>query len=311
MAPALVPVMQLPIPPLTTTFDTTTTLYLTLEDLEGEMEGVNLEIFEQVCSNFVASRTNGVDDVSCSVQNQVPLGGGPVEVEILISGVLQNPARDFGAVVFESFREGSNLFINALQEASDFFDTLFRRMFSLERNTRLATTLYIVLEDVEGELDNDETESLAIFERVCGEFLAPRTNRVDDLTCSVRDQVRLEPSSETGPLQLEVVISGEVGENFSGDFGAIIFEGFREGSNLFVTALNESSDVFSTVVRRSFSFDPQEVAPQQGDAGDTNEIFGLARNIVIAIAAGLGVCLLSIILLCTCGRGRPPTRSAL
>lgn len=175
--------------------------------------------------------------------------------------------------------------------------------------TPFESTVFITLEGIDGtEID---AENLEIFESVCAEFLESEIDAVENVMCTVENQVLIVDGGSDGgsTVELEVAITGE-GTDASLDYGSILLETLTNGLDRLVEELQQATDAFAGVMGVGVSSTTQDgVEEGEGDDDDDDDgiIFGLDRNTLIAIAAGAFL-LMSIA--CIACRGRAPLLSA-
>lgn len=103
-------------------------IFITFGGLTEELEGENLDIFEEECAVFLESQVSDVSDIECSVQGQTLSNDdeGELEVDVLVSGMVGTGAGigsdEFGSLILGALADEIDQFLEALQDASDFFD---------------------------------------------------------------------------------------------------------------------------------------------------------------------------------------------
>lgn len=183
------------------------------------------------------------------------------------------------------------------------------------------TTVFIVLEGLDSLLDS---ESSAVFEQVCADFLVSELAgdlASDDLTCTIENQVLVivEPAVDSADgdsgggmtavtgVQLEIEIMAETAPSV--DLGALVTDALGDGLSGLIEALQDASDAFNSITGGSISTTsaptpaPTTVVVVVDPDGDDDDILGIDRNLFIAIASGCGAFLFMMLILCTCGRG--------
>jgi len=137
----------------------------------------------------------------------------------------------------------------------------------------------VTLEGLSEELDEEDT---AVFEQICSDFLDSKLQDIRALQCSIQEQ-----SIDDDALELEVLVSGRYtgGDVDEVQFGSTVVGVLNDNAEDFVNALREGSATFDDVT----GITVEEVDGQ---------ILGLDRNIFVVLAAGVGVALIMLCILC-------------
>ena len=335
--PSATPPVPLPVPPVTSISESTTTTLLVVEGLSSTLDSGGLTILEQECLAFLQGRIDATSTVTmCRVEAQLLLDNNAVEFELLITGTTtESDMEALENQVAQVFMDDANQLITMLQDASSDIFGVVEGITTVVASTPAPaitppltvappvatsfmadTTVYVSVETLNGRLKDDD--DIEAFQQACVSFLtAQEIQGVRGiLRCTIEREEQLLIDAG-GSVQLELNIIGLLSSNRpSNAFGAQIAQEFSEGSEIFIGVLQgdsseeESSVVFSDVVRVTASLAPSistsapTVTPLRME--DNNDIFGLDRNVVIGAGAAVAAVALFLLVCLVCRSRSPP-----